>query len=72
MTSLANSKLYQNSGDEIQGLPGITGAAIMGDGKASLILDLQELTQRSQPKADVNRSRTNQAEKKAIVLEEGL
>jgi two-component system chemotaxis sensor kinase CheA len=30
-------------GEEIHGLPGITGAAILGDGKAALILDLHEL-----------------------------
>jgi two-component system chemotaxis sensor kinase CheA len=31
-------------GEEIQGIPGISGAAILGDGKAGLILDLFELT----------------------------
>jgi two-component system chemotaxis sensor kinase CheA len=32
-------------GDEIHGMPGITGAAILSDGKAALILDFHELVQ---------------------------
>jgi len=32
-------------GDEIHGMPGISGAAILGDGKAALILDFHELIQ---------------------------
>ncbi len=31
-------------GEEIRNLPGISGASILGDGKASLILDLNEMT----------------------------
>lgn len=37
--------VIKNLGEEIKGLHGITGAAILGDGKTSLILDLFELTQ---------------------------
>lgn len=35
-------------GDEMQGLPGVSGAAILGDGRASLILDLFEIRKVSQ------------------------
>ncbi|HEY8278449.1 MAG TPA: chemotaxis protein CheA [Bdellovibrionota bacterium] len=36
--------VIKSLGEEVTGLPGISGAAILGDGKASLILDLFEVT----------------------------
>lgn len=36
--------VIKSLGDEVKGVKGISGAAILGDGKASLILDLFELT----------------------------
>lgn len=51
--------VIKNLGQEIKGIPGITGAAILGDGRTSLILDLFELTQPIRKPNSKNNSQHN-------------